>query len=473
MGADKIYCLNLSQSASHQGESKGPLVWRMTILMATLLFVFIWVVPSVASDDDACISCHGNYDGIHSSYGHTTQPGLIGSVTLFSDNQHDPAGWNGPKPYFNVAVNCSNCHTNNLTMIHGNNCATCHPDPYDSLQNNWNGTCQQGGCHTTYHDDAIKAHLPFEDISDQNNDCLKCHQSYSDFTVPQNNCLNCHATYTSDTTPPETFTDAQSIYEGGAKFRFQIMDNGKVGIGTTFYKLDNDSVTAGSGITLNSPGRHTVEFWSVDQAGNVESPTKTVSFQIFSDTTPPITTSNANAGGTYFQGALITLTATDNSPTGVKYTYYKVNDGPTQTGQYVSIPALQGTFNYKLTFWSEDFGYNFESENTVNFTVISGDSSIRLVWADSDQANPVNLPQFGDTASWTIRIGGPQGAIFRQGSASYPWSGVNSYNTPIRDEPYHVRVFWEAYDSWDESGYNDYYVYVTAPGQLFRLEYTE
>jgi len=48
---------------------------------------------------------------------------------------------------------CSTCHTTlNLQNIHGgpDGCSKCHPDPANSIgHNNWNGSCNQGGCHTT------------------------------------------------------------------------------------------------------------------------------------------------------------------------------------------------------------------------------------------------------------------------------------------------------------------------------------
>ncbi len=410
------------------------------------------------------------FDDIHGAFNHT--PGAIsGSVVLFNDDSHDSAGWVGNKPYFSVAVNCSTCHISNLTAIHGNFCATCHPQPYDSLGGNWGGTCQQGGCHTVYHEDTIKAHLPWANTANPANDCLKCHISFQDMNVTQAQCLNCHASYTSDVTPPVTTSDAQAVYEGGAKIVFSISDNGKVGIGTTFYKLDSGTVNAGSGVTLNSPGPHTLEFWSVDQSGNIESPTKTASFQILSDTTPPTTTSNAIEGGTYYQGALITLTATDNSATGVKTTYYKLNNGPTQIGKYVQIPATAGTISYTLDFWSEDYAYNVEVENTVSFTVISGGGTLRLVWGDSDAANPAYPPAAGDSASWTIRTGSPTGPVFRTGSATYYWNGISTIDLPINNQAYYGRVNW-IWQYGEESGSVNFGPFnVTTPGQTFRVQY--
>lgn len=444
---------------------------RLALLLSALLFVVLWAAPALANEGDACIACHGNYDSIHlglAGHGATSQ---IGSVVLFTDDAHDEAGWYGPKPYFEVAVNCSTCHTSNLLNIHANSCSTCHPTPYEQLGGPWLGGCQQGGCHVTYHDDAITAHLPFEDhFNTGGNDCLVCHDQAT-WAVPQTNCLNCHAGYTADTTPPETSTDAQALYEGGAVIKFSMMDNGKVGIGTTFYRLDGAPEVTGMQVSLNSPGQHTLEYWSVDQSGNVESPVNSVAFQIFSETEPPTTTSNAQS--LYYQGAVIKLTPYDNSPTGVKATYYRINGGANQTGTNVVIPSTPGTINYTLDFWSEDWGYNIESVNTVNFTVISGHATLRLIWGDSDSANPNYPPQPDDSATWTVRRGSWSGPIVRTGSASYPWNGINDISVPLQPstKKYFVRVLWNS-PYWDESGQTDFpNIYPTTPGQVIKLYY--
>jgi hypothetical protein len=289
--------------------------------------------------------------------------------------------------------------------------------------------------------------------------------------VPQSNCLNCHATNASgDTTPPVTTSNAQAVYNGPARIDFSIRDNGKVAAGTTFYKLDGGTVTAGSHVLADTAGSHTLEFWSVDQAGNIESPTNIVSFEVVLDTTPPTTTSNAQA--TYNQGATITLTATDNSSQGVKTTYFRLNDGPVQTGTSVIIPATNGIISYTLAFWSEDWAGNVETEKSVNFTVTSGSGTIRLVWGNSDASGS---PCPGDpeaSAAWTIKRGGWSGQVVASGFGTCPaWDGVDDIALQVGPTPYFVTIDW-----WDSYyGYDDQTVfpnvYVTTPGQVIRLSY--
>ena len=140
---------------------------------------------------------------------------------------------------------------------------------------------------------------------------------------------------------------------------------------------------------------------------------------IIEDTTPPTTTSNAQAH--YEQGGTITLTATDESTQGVKESYYRLNDGPIQSGTTVVLPSTSGTIAYTLTFWSEDWAGNIETQNSVSFTVISGTGTIRLVWGDSD-INPDHLPVDEDSASWKIYKGSWTGpSSWEPGSATSTW----------------------------------------------------
>jgi len=412
-----------------------------------------------------CTDCHGSLSAAHENIQHAAAPGS-GPVTIFADTDHDEAGRSGTKPYFEVTVNCAICHNTDLPSIHGNDCDTCHPTPFDTL-GTWDKGCQQGGCHPVYHADSMQAHLPFEDPYDPGNDCNRCHDQ--SFDVTQVKCLTCHAVNESgDNTPPVTTSNAQPEYDGPAKIDFSITDNGKVGLGRTFYRLDGGPLTAaGKYLTVIDPGSHELEFWSMDQAGNIESFTNLASFIVYEDTTPPTTTSNAQPY--YYQGAQITLTATDDSTQGVKNTFFSLNGGPIQTGTNIVIPGTSGTASYTLDFWSEDWAGNVETENSVSFTVATGNATIKLVWWDCD-LYPSQAPTVGDSAHWTIRLGGSHGVLVASGSGSGSgWNGINNISVPVSPTPYWVRVDW---DSEEDGGVSIFpNISVTAPGQVIRLTY--
>jgi hypothetical protein len=208
----------------------------------------------------------------------------------------------------------------------------------------------------------------------------------------------------------------------------------------------------------------------MDQSGNTESTHNNVSFTIAADTTPPKTASDAQPS--YNQGAVITLTATDNSNLGVKTIYYRLNNGPDQSGTRIVIPPTDGIINYTLAFWSDDWAGNKEAENTANFTVTSGGGVLRLVWGSSDVSGS---PCPGDpeaNAAWVIRKGSWSGPVVANGFGGCPnWSGVEDIAVPIGPTPYFVRVdWWDSYWGYDDqTSFSN--ISVTAPGQAVRLGY--
>ncbi|KPK36732.1 MAG: hypothetical protein AMK70_01255 [Nitrospira bacterium SG8_35_1] len=416
------------------------------------------------------LSCETCHDGdLNAS--HTATPGSD-NVLVFAAGQHDSAMIGDGEIY----IACINCHTTNLFNIHGNNCTACHTgstSPYESLGGNWAGGCQQGGCHTTYHGEVSDKHNEVTDYAGESN-CLLCHGSWSTFTVEPSACTNCHAAYSpSDTTPPVTTSDVQPSYIGSAVIEFSMTDNGgKVGIGTFYSQIDEDAPEIGSSIVVDPVGSHTIEFWGVDQAGNQELYHNTASFEISADTTPPVTSSNAQEGATYFNGAKFTLTVVDNGTSGVKTTYYKINDGAVQIGTSVVIPATFGTFTYILTYWSEDWSGNIETEHNVNFTVKSGTGTIRLVWWDSN-TNPAHAPDcdYGDWASWTVRRGGWFGPVVASGSgdACQGWDGIDDISVIIGNVGYYIRIDWVSGDWDDQTDFPN--TIVDTPGEVITLHY--
>jgi hypothetical protein len=224
---------------------------------------------------------------------------------------------------------------------------------------------------------------------------------------------------------------------------------------------------AGKSVFITAPGSHELEFWSKDQSGNTELESNNVFFTIIEDTTPPTTTSNAQT--TYNQGGVITLNASDASTLGVKMTYFRLNDGPTQSGTKIVIPATSGTFAYTLFFWSEDWSGNIESENRVDFTVTSGGGALVLVWGNSDTGGSPCSGDPGAEAWWTIYRGT---TLVATGSGACPnWSGVDNVTVPVSPTAYTVTIDWwdSYYEDYDQTRFLN--IYVTTPGQIVRLSY--
>ena len=402
-----------------------------------------------------CSDCHNQVTGSHDEISHAATPGQD-RVLIFSEGDHDDAMVGDGE----VLVDCARCHTLDVKAAHAQLCKNCHLSPVDSL-GTWNGSCQQGGCHVSYHNESNVAHFPF----DNNDDCTLCHNS-GDWLVPQTNCSNCHAN--PDNGPPVTSSNVRTTYNGAALIDFTVDIGDKVGVGFTFYRLDGEEIKTGSGLLVTDQGDHTLEFWTVDQSGRVETPHNTANFTVIEDTTAPVTTSNAQAD--YWQYASITLNATDASDQGVKTTYYKLDGGSMLT--YTSpiyVPGIFGTVNHTLEFWSDDWSGNVETpHNTVSFSITAGTATIRLVWGDSDTTGS---PCPGDPEAyvdWEIHR---DSTLVSQGGSDCPWSGVNDIVVPVYSTPYYVDIFW--WDSWQ--GFEEITEYpnvnVTTPGEIIILRY--
>jgi len=168
-----------------------------------------------------------------------------------------------------------------------------------------------------------------------------------------------------DTTAPVTVSDALATYVSSATIKLTASDAGS-GVASTYYVLDGGLQVTGSSVTVTALGAHTLQFWSVDVAGNAEL-RKTAAFTITApvvlDTTAPATVSDALA--TYVSSAAIKLTATD-AGSGVAGTYYKLDGGAQVTGTAVSVSTLGA---HTLEFWSTDKAGNIEAHKTVSFTI--------------------------------------------------------------------------------------------------------
>ena len=81
-----------------------------------------------------------------------------------------------------------------------------------------------------------------------------------------------------DTIPPRTVSDALGAYEGSATIHLRASDN-TGHVASTNHRLDDDEPRQGSVVTTKDRGEHTLVFWSVDRAGNVE-PENRVSFTV-------------------------------------------------------------------------------------------------------------------------------------------------------------------------------------------------
>ena len=165
----------------------------------------------------------------------------------------------------------------------------------------------------------------------------------------------------SDTLAPVTAADLAAQFTGTVTL--VASDTGS-GVAETLFSLDGGVLTTGTVVAAASDGTHTLQYWSVDNASNVESPTIT-EFRV--DEIAPVTSCDAIAS--YADSATIVLTSRDDvGGTGVNETYSRLDGGDVATGTVVTTSA---TGSHTLDFWAVDQAGNSESTHTVTFTVMA------------------------------------------------------------------------------------------------------
>jgi hypothetical protein len=170
-------------------------------------------------------------------------------------------------------------------------------------------------------------------------------------------------TFYYDGTPPTTTHQIISgrlglngWYTSSVGLSFSAQDN-LSGVEETEYRINGGPWQSDSSFTLTASGVYTVEYRSVDVAGNVE-PAHPLPIKI--DRQPPITTSSRQgqigAGGWYTSPVQITLNPSD-AVSGVALTLYRLDGGSWQTGVTLT---LNTDGSHLLEYYSRDNAGNQE-----------------------------------------------------------------------------------------------------------------
>jgi hypothetical protein len=158
-----------------------------------------------------------------------------------------------------------------------------------------------------------------------------------------------------------------------------------LGVDRTLWRLDGGVAAVGTATVVDVPGHHTIEYWSVDLAGNVEAG-QTIDF-IVSDIIPPVTISDRKP--VYYGGmATITLQASDVG-TGVAATLWALDGSASTTGTVVTTTDAG---DHTLEFRSVDLEGNEEATKTVGFRLY-GNLSTERVAGGNRYATAIALSQ--------------------------------------------------------------------------------
>ena len=190
-----------------------------------------------------------------------------------------------------------------------------------------------------------------------------------------------------DLEPPYTVNSTlQGWYNSDFEILFEVLEYNLSGRYVTYYSIDDPmpiNILNGGTLLISdlSVGLHTVYFYSVDVAGNIES-IRSCSFSI--DTKAPLTTCNYN-GEWRSTDFIIYLNASDEG-IGVNWTEYRIDNGEWIRGTQVNVTsALLGI--HKLEFRSADHLGNVEIASSVT---IKFDSLPPTTTLDYDGKNRTN-----------------------------------------------------------------------------------
>ena len=143
------------------------------------------------------------------------------------------------------------------------------------------------------------------------------------------------------------------------------------GIANTYYRIDGGAWQAGTHLVLNQEGEHTIEFYSVDVAGNVEIPFP-VALKIDTQAPPtpappqtaPLSWTNLNS--------FDFIWSRPNDRSGIAGAYYRLGTPPTfnQDGTFTDIQvvdniALPAEGSYDLYLWLRDGAGNVDYRRAV------------------------------------------------------------------------------------------------------------
>ena len=192
---------------------------------------------------------------------------------------------------------------------------------------------------------------------------------------------------TPDTTPPvTTASPGGGTYTSAVNVTLSVNE-----AATTYYTTDGSTPTTGSSV-YGSPiaisADATLQFFSVDTAGNSEAvQSESYVISVGSDTTPPVTTASP-AGGSY--SAAVDVTLSVNEPA---TTYYTTDGSTPTTGSSVYSGPINLSSDATLQFFSVDASGNSETVQSESYTFTSGgsmtltsidgeDGFVGQLWAD-------------------------------------------------------------------------------------------
>ena len=201
-----------------------------------------------------------------------------------------------------------------------------------------------------------------------------------------------------------------------------------------------------SPIAFTRDGIYTVQYYSVDKAGNFDNDQFDY-IRVMLDQTPPVTTAKiygTRNTSSFVSNVNLTLQATDNLSL-VQYTQYQIDGGPAKYYDIGSTPLnlipVAGVGTHTFKYWSSDTAGNLEIAHTLTFIIAKGTATTLTASPNTAllgqqvilKATVVD-PLTGTTPTGTIKFfnGATQIAwltlVNGQASLAYPFSKPGSYS---------------------------------------------
>jgi hypothetical protein len=209
--------------------------------------------------------------------------------------------------------------------------------------------------------------------------------------------------------------------------------DGLSGLDSLKYQIDGGATQTYGGAVPIADGTHTISYWALDKAGNVEGTHTSATIKV--DTAKPSTTiavnpASPNGSNGWYSGSAptFTLSASDPAPgSGVATTKYQIDAGSVQSySSAVTIPDGQHTISY----WSVDAAGNTESTHTsatIKVDTVKPSTSLLINPLAPNGTNgwyKTTAPTFTLTAADTAGSGVASTSYRIDGGATLPYSGA-------------------------------------------------
>ncbi|HET6976925.1 MAG TPA: PQQ-binding-like beta-propeller repeat protein [Pyrinomonadaceae bacterium] len=202
-------------------------------------------------------------------------------------------------------------------------------------------------------------------------------------------------------------------YIGPVQFTMTGTDN-LSGLATIYYRVNGGATHVySSPFTIGVDGNQSVDYWSVDVAGNISGVgTALVKIDVSAPLTQATGSGTAGTNGWYRSSVQVSLAAADNL-SGVQTTFYKVDGGTTKT--YTTAFSVSGNGSHTVNFWSVDKATNTETMRSLAINIDSNQPGVTCNVSPSTAArssNPVTITVTGHATDTVSGVAITDGATF-------------------------------------------------------------